>query len=308
MPPLMLFVVGLTVAGFIAALVVLLRPEKAAEGEAAVAASSPAPHAPQDRAPVLTRFLTAAGLNNKLQQRLLAAGLLLRPSELLAGSFVTGAVAAAAVMVLKHSIVLAAPAAVFGFMLPYVLVIMRIGQRQAQFRKQLPEALEMIASALRSGYSFARAVQLVAEQMNSPLKDEAQRMVDELAVGMTLDEALDNLAERQPSYEVKLFVAAVQIQTRVGGNLAEILLKTAQMMREREQLRREIAALTAEGRMSAGILAALPVVLAVAVNHMNPGYMNIMFTDPMGRYMLVAAAGLMLMGLFTIKQLINVDM
>ncbi|MBC7286958.1 MAG: type II secretion system F family protein [Armatimonadetes bacterium] len=261
-----------------------------------------------DRAPLLTGLLSATGVNGRLQQQLLAAGMLLRPSELAAISLVAGGIAFGAVVALKHSLVLAAPAGVAGVLAPYATVLFRAGQRQTQFRKQLPEALEMIATALRSGYAFARAVQLVAEQMSPPLSEEAQRLVDELAVGIGLNEALENLSERQPSYEVKLFAAAVQIQTRVGGNLADILLKTAQMMREREQLRKEIAALTAEGRMSAAILAALPVVLALAVHHTNPGYMEILFEDPLGKYLLAAAAGLMFMGLLTIKQLISVEM
>ncbi len=243
-----------------------------------------------------------------MQQELLAAGLLVRPSELAAVSLGLTALLFVAAFLVGQSVPVALAASILGLLAPPLAVRQRVASRRMKCQRQLPEVLELIATALRSGYSLPRALELVARQMGPPVSDEAQRVVDELAVGVSLDEALDNLSRRQGSYEIKLFTAAVQIQTRVGGNLAEMLIKTAAMVRQRAQLAGEIAALTAEGRLSAGILAALPVLLALAVARLSPGYLAPLITDPLGRYLCVAGVLLMVSGLVMIRRLITVDL
>ncbi len=302
---LLLILGGAMVAVAVLALV-LAKPAEQAEGENKAQARRLRSAA--DRAPLLTKLLARTHLNRRLQQEILAAGLLLRPSELVAGALGLSGAAFVTVLLIRHSLPLALLASLAGLAAPFVWLSVRKAKREKAFMQQLPEAMELIATALKSGYSFARAVQLLAEQAEKPMSEEAQRIVDELQVGISLEEALDNLATRHPSYDVKLFVAAVQIQTRIGGNLAEILLKTAAMIRERMQLQQEIAALTAEGRLSAGILAALPIFLATVVNFLSPGYLKPMLEDPLGRYMLLAGGGLLLMGMLTIKRLLTVDL
>jgi tight adherence protein B len=260
-----------------------------------------------DRAPLLTRLLSATGLQASMQQTLLAAGLLVRPSELAAVSVAASALAFGLVLVLRHSVVLAVLAGVGAVLLPTLAVNHRVGSRRREFQHRLPEALELIASALRSGYTFSRCLQLVSREMRGPMGDEAQRFTDELAVGIPTEEALDRLTERQPSYDVKLFAAAVQMQARVGGNLAEILLKTGAMVRERYQLQSEIRALTAEGRLSAAILAAIPIFLAIVVSVISPGYLTPMMEEPLGRYMVVGGVMLWLTGLGAIRKLVTLD-
>jgi tight adherence protein B len=187
-------------------------------------------------------------------------------------------------------------------------VNLRIAKRRREFERRLPEALELMASALRSGYTFSRALQLVAKEMPGPMGDEAQRFTDELLVGVSVEEAVERLAERQPTYDVKLFAAAVQINSRVGGNLAEILLKTAGMVRQRFQIQSEIRALTAEGRLSAGVLAAIPVFMAVVINAISPGYLAPLLSERVGHFMILAGFFLWTSGLYMIKKLVTVDL
>ncbi len=289
-----------------------IRASLRADPLAAGASSSPAAGASgggagSDRAPLLTRLISVGSAGKSLQQTLLAAGLLVRPSELVAISLGLACLAFSAALLAHQMILVGIVIADVTSVLPLLVVRFLEARRRAEFQTSLPDALDLIASALRSGYSFARALILVSQEMKGPMASEAQRVIDELAVGLSLDEALSRLADRQPSYDVRLFTAAVQIQTRVGGNLAEILLKTASMVRLRCQLQSEIRTLTAEGRLSAGIIAGIPILLAFAVSALNPGYLSPLFEDPIGRIILGTGAGMWVLGILAIKKLIAIE-
>lgn len=296
------------VGALVALVFALLGPKERETGKAGQAAKKEGRHDGADRAPLLTRLLSVGGLDRSFQQMLLAAGLLVRPSELAAAGLSAAAVGFGVALVAWHSLTMAGLAAIGLLALPVCLVNLRINKRRREFERRLPEALELMASALRSGYTFSRALQLVAKEMPGPMGDEAQRFTDELLVGVSVEEAVERLAERQPTYDVKLFAAAVQINSRVGGNLAEILLKTAGMVRQRFQIQSEIRALTAEGRLSAGILAAIPIFMALVINGISPGYLAPLLTEPLGRYMILGGFLLWTSGLYMIKKLVTVDL
>lgn len=293
------------VGGLVAVVFVLLGPPDDKGGKQAQRAER---RDGADRVPLLTRLLSIGGLDRSLQQMLLAAGLLVRPSELAAASLAAAAVGFAVALVVWHSLMKAGFVAMCLLVLPMCFVNLRIAKRRREFERRLPEALELMASALRSGYTFSRALQLVAKEMPGPMGDEAQRFTDELLVGVSVEEAVERLAERQPTYDVKLFAAAVQINSRVGGNLAEILLKTAGMVRQRFQIQSEIRALTAEGRLSAGVLAAIPVFMAVVINAISPGYLAPLLSERVGHLMILAGFFLWTSGLYMIKKLVTVDL
>jgi tight adherence protein B len=307
-------ILGVVILVAVAVLVLALsvrRPGELEAAEAEAAGNAQGQRGEQvgaDRAPILTRVLSATGLQASMQQTLLAAGLMVRPSELAAVSVAAAAVVFGAVLVISHSLGLSLLSGIGGALLPTVVVQQLVGRRRREFQHRLPEALELIASALRSGYNFSRCLQLVAKEMPGPMGDEAQRFTDELAVGIPTEEALDRLTERQPSYDVKLFAAAVQMQARVGGNLSEILLKTGAMVRERYKLQGEISALTAEGRLSAVILAGVPIFLAIVVSTLSPGYLTPLLAEPLGRYLALGGAVLWVVGLSMIKRLVTVDL
>jgi tight adherence protein B len=262
--------------------------------------------ADDDPSPLLSRLLDHMGATRKLQWRLLQAGLLVRPTELMVlvlglsgGGFVVG-------MVIHGPILAAAMAAMAGW-LPFVWIGMRHQKRSKALVDQLAEALAMMASSLRSGYSFMRAMQVVRDEMDPPISEEFGRVLDELNVGVSHERALRHLLERCPQGDIELVVTACQIQANVGGNLAEILDTTANMIRERVRLQGEISALTAEGRLSASILIALPIGLGLIVNHLSPGYLNPLVQTHVGMMLSAGACSGMLMGVLVIRKMLQVQ-
>ena len=299
MSPLMLLAAVLLLAG--AAVVVLLSLRGDRDP-----APQPALPPPGDPAPRLNRLLAHTGLASRLQWELVRAGVLLRPSELVAVALGAAALGWMLGFFLVKSALAGLLLAGVGLLGPWLAVTSRKAQRQRKLTAQLPGALGMLASALRSGYSLLRAMQVVAEEMAAPLSAEFHRVMDETAVGYSLDQSLNNLVHRTQSADIKLIVTAMQIQAQVGGNLAEILDKTAAIIRDRFQLAAEVSALTAEGRMSVSVLAGLPVGVAFIINLVNPGYMGPMFTDPLGRMMLAGAAVMLSSGLLIVKRMLAV--
>ncbi|NSW56059.1 MAG: type II secretion system F family protein [Armatimonadetes bacterium] len=310
MPPVAIIAAATLLTGVaIAALIMAFSSARRQEsGDEPVAVEpAPQPHVrPGDASPIITGTLQRMGVNRRLQWMLLQAGLLLRPSELVAlmlGCAGAGFVIGMVVRQLLGAIVLA----LVGLMIPWFYVSIRISARRRSLGNQLAEALSMMASSLRSGYSFLRAMQVVCDEMDPPISEEFGRLLDELNVGVSQEDALKHLHERCPTPDVELVVTACQIQANVGGNLAEILETAAEMIRERVRLHGEINALTAEGRLSAGILAALPVFLALVVDRLSPGYLQPLFSTKPGLIMFGGASVAMLAGLALIKKMLNIQ-
>lgn len=161
---------------------------------------------------------------------------------------------------------------------------------------QLPDALDLMARALRSGHAFSSALQMVAEEGPQPLAGEFALVAEQMALGGDPDEAFEALAQRIPVDEVRFFVMAVKLQRQTGGQLAEVLGNIAQLLRQRLQLVDKVRVLTAEGRLSAKVLAALPPVTAAALLAVRPEFVAVLWTDPTGVRMLQASAALMLLG------------
>ncbi len=179
-------------------------------------------------------------------------------------------------------------------------------RRLAKFGKQLPEALELMARALRSGHSLAAGLKLVADEMKEPIKAEFTRVYEEQNFGIPLEDALEEMAERVPNLDLRFFVTAVVLQRTTGGDLAEILDKIGHLVRERYQIFGQVQALTGEGRLSGIVLLALPPVLAVVVYRLNPDYMMMLVEDPLGQKMLAVAVILQIVGALVIKKIINI--
>jgi tight adherence protein B len=255
---------------------------------------------------MLGRLLFLTGIQSRLRWEMVRAGVMLWPSELAALAAGTGALGWALGRIALHQNLLGLALAAAGLAGPWLAVGARRGQRMKRLTEQLPPALTMLASSLRSGYSLVRGFQVLAEEMQPPMAEEIQQVLDETYVGFSLEQALTNLAERTQSSDIKLVVTAVQIQSQVGGNLAEILDKTAALIRDRFQLASEVSALTAEGRMSTAILVGMPIGLALIINVLSPGYLNPMLSDPLGHLMLMAASGMLLLGVVIIRKMLDV--
>ncbi len=296
--------VFLLVAGLGFALAQGFAPREA-DGEEAPSEVGP-PTSPKDPAPTLGKLLHLTGFQARLRWEIVRAGVMLWPSELLALSAGLGALGWVLGRIVLHQGLVGALLAGGGLAVPWLLIGARRAQRLKRLTQQLPSALTMVASSLRSGYSLLRAFQILAEEMQPPISEEIRRVLDETNVGYSLDQALSNLIERTRSADVKLVVTAIQIQNRVGGNLAEILDKTAALIRDRFQLASEISALTAEGRMSTAVLVGLPIGLGLIINVLSPGYLTPLFTDPLGRMMLLVAGAMLSLGMIIIRKLLAV--
>jgi len=189
---------------------------------------------------------------------------------------------------------------------PFMWLIMRRKRRLNKFASQLPDALELVARALRAGHSLAAGFHLVAQEGSDPIAEEFGRVFEEQNLGIPFEEALENLTERVPNLDLKFFVTAVILQRQTGGDLAEILDKIGHLIRERFKIWGQVQALTGEGRLSGIVLLALPPLLFVTVYRMNPDYIQLLFTDELGKKMLVAGIFSQLVGALVIRKIINI--
>jgi tight adherence protein B len=204
------------------------------------------------------------------------------------------------------NVVFAPLAAIFLSTLPIVWLLMRRKRRLKRFAAQLPEALELIARALRAGHSLAAGLSLVAQEMSEPISTEFGRTFEEQNFGIPLEEALDGLTQRVPNLDLKFFSTAIILQRQTGGDLSEILDKIGHLIRERFQIFGQVQALTGEGRLSGIVLLALPPALFAVVYRMNPDYLMLLFTDELGKKMLVGGVLMQLFGALVIRKIVNI--
>lgn len=197
--------------------------------------------------------------------------------------------------------------AVLAFMVVQMLLKGAVERRAKKFTAQLSDALVLIANSLRSGFSFMQAIELVSKEMRPPISREFGRLLNEMNLGAGADDALENLTRRVASLELELVSTAVLIQRQVGGNLAEVLDTIAETIRDRARMRREISALTAQGRLSGFIVGALPIALAVYIFVVSPEFISLLWTDPLGQVMIGGAVVMQLIGAFIISKIIAIE-
>ncbi|MBL8228564.1 MAG: type II secretion system F family protein [Bryobacterales bacterium] len=191
-------------------------------------------------------------------------------------------------------------------LLPYLYIRGLRNKRLRKIEEQFPEAMESVARAMRAGYAFAGAIENVARQAKNPLRKELARAVNESALGLPWEQALVGLAERLPIQEVHLFVAAVQVQSRAGGDLSEVLEKFAENMREAWALRGEVRSVSSQGRFAGYILTALPIVVGLAMFAVAPDFMRPLYEEELGRILLMCAAGGLIAAHFIIRKLVDI--
>ncbi len=176
-----------------------------------------------------------------------------------------------------------------------------------KFEEMFPEALDLISRAIRAGHAFQTAMGMAADELRDPVGPEFKKAFDQHNFGLPLRDALDQLAQRVPSLDVRFFVTAVQIQRDTGGNLAEILDNLAHVVRERFKIQRQIRVHTAHGRFTGYVLVALPAALAVALSFINPEHMNLLFRERLGQMMLIIAMIMQTIGFFWIRYVIKIE-
>lgn len=192
------------------------------------------------------------------------------------------------------------------FSLPWIWLYWKRASRLKRFASQLPDAMELVARALRAGHSLAAGLHVVAEEMPEPISKEFRHVYDEQNLGISLEEALDHMCNRVPNLDLRFFVTSVNIQRQTGGDLAEILDRIGHVIRERFKILGQVKALTAEGRLSGIVLIAMPIGLFFMMMYMKPDYISLLWTDPMGVKMSIGAIVLMLIGAYAIKKIVDI--
>jgi tight adherence protein B len=255
----------------------------------------------------MTRVMTP-GTHDRLARRLDLAGSARKPAEwAVLGTCLAVGVATTLSLVTSYVFIGVLGGAVIGWLAMRLSLSIRILRRRASFSDQLPDMLQLIASTLQAGFSLPQAMDAVIRQENQPAAGEFSRALAEARIGVDLDSALEAVAIRMGSDDLRWTVMAMRIQQGVGGNLAEVLLTIADTIRERAYLRRQVSALSAEGRLSAYILVALPLVVATWLFISSPDYMRPLYTTPMGEVMLAIAAVMLAVGAFWMHRTIRVE-
>jgi len=241
----------------------------------------------------LRRFIRQAGVRVTPPQLALCAALL----AILGGSL--GAATEAAVF--------AAPAgAALAGVLPLLWLFWKRYQRLGKFESQMPDAMDLLARSLRAGHGLADGLRLIGEEMAEPISEEFHRCYQQQALGVPLEDTLEGLTFRVPNLDLRFFVNAVVLQRQTGGDTAEVLDKIAHLVRQRFQIRAQVKALTGEGRLSGVVLLAMPIVLGIYMYFRNPDYLMVLFQDPLGQKLILAAAALQMMGAVVIKKIVDI--
>lgn len=191
--------------------------------------------------------------------------------------------------------------------IPFLYLLQKKNTRLRKFTEQFPDSLDMIARSLRAGHSFTSAIQVVSQEMPDPVSKVFRIAYDEQGLGLSLAESLSNMTIRINSLDLSFFVTAVNIQRDTGGNLAEILEKLGITIRERFRILGQLKVYTAQGRLSGLILALIPIVLALVLWIINPGYIKVLFVTKLGNYMLGSAVVLQIIGFFVIRKIIRIQ-
>lgn len=190
---------------------------------------------------------------------------------------------------------------------PFAVIAWMRSKRLRRFEEHLPEALDLLGRAVRAGHSFTTGLELIAQECAEPIAGEFRATFEEQNLGLPLRESLLNLTERVPLVDVRLLVTALLIQRDTGGNLAEILDELSRVIRERFRIYREVGVKTAQGKLTAVILIALPVIMLAALGSLNPDYVRVLFVDPTGRTMLMVAAAMQVVGSMILWKIVHID-
>jgi tight adherence protein B len=260
----------------------------------------------QDMVTLTGRLADRIGLLNRVESRLEQADLPLRPPEALF-FYMTAVVVVALFSILIFSPIMGMVLTLLAFFGPLMYLSLRRRRRLRKFEMQLPSVLNMLSGSMRAGFSFAQGLEAVAEEASEPSARELQRVHAESRLGRPIEDALEDSASRMQSVDLMWAVMAIRIQREVGGNLAELLDTVSMTMTQRERMRREILALTAEGRMSAWVLGVFPPMFAALLFVVQPGYMNLLFSDSLGVSAVIGSTIMAGVGFLWLRKIMQIE-
>jgi Flp pilus assembly protein TadB len=256
----------------------------------------------------VTKRLMSPAAEQRLTSRLELAGVMRKPAEWVMLGAAGGIVVAGAVSILTGSPIIGVlVGALVGWLSMRMLLSFLIRRRRAAFAEQLPDLLQIIASSLQSGFSLPQALDAAVRETAQPAAGEFARALAEARLGADLEDALETIAVRMGSDDLQWTVMAIRIQRGIGGNLAEVLTTTVSTIRERGYLRRQVHALSSEGRLSAYVLIALPIVVGTFLFLTRRAYMRPLWTTHVGEFMLFGAFVLLVVGILLMRQMIKIE-
>jgi tight adherence protein B len=252
---------------------------------------------------VLARWSRMGDVRDVLSQ----AGIATKPGQILLSIAVTALATYLVAYAFFGTVLLSVASAIVIGSIPIFTIYYRRRSRLRSFEKNFPEAIDLLSRAVRAGHALYNGMEIVGQEMNEPLAGEFRKTFEEQRLGLQFREALINLTKRVPLQDVRFFAAALIIQEESGGNLAEILGNLSSTVRDRFKIRGEVRVRTAQGRLTAAILMALPPLILILLNFMNPGYCKALFTDTYGITALASAAGLQVIGGFLLWKIVSID-
>lgn len=256
--------------------------------------------------PALQRALLAMPRVHELDRLLVQSGLNLNVAGFLGFTAAAGLAGLLVPLLPGWPLLLAALVGAGAAMLPLLVVLNARRRRLQRIERRLPDALDLMGRAMRAGHAFPTAMKMVGDELPEPIAGEFRVVFDEVNYGIPMQTALMNLATRVPGTDLSYFVVAVLIQRETGGNLAELLDKLATLVRARFKLLGTIRVLSAEGRLSAWILSLLPFCTAVLIQIVNPKFLRVLWTDPLGWRMVIGALVLMAFGILWMRRIIRI--
>ena len=255
----------------------------------------------------LNQYIASTTVASKTQQKLMRADLNITPTEYLVMRVGVTAFAFILGWIISQHIVGSILLSLIGWFIPAFYVHRRYQKRIKAFNDQLPDVISLLVGSLRAGYGLLHAITVVVEEMPEPSASEFARVLREVSIGYSMDDALDHLVERMASDDLEMMVISIHVQNEVGGNLAEVLETIGETIRDRIRLLGEIRSLTAQQRMTGTVLTAMPFLLAVVLMLINPDYMMGMFEPGWPRLIPVSAVLMMIMGYIIMQRVIKLD-
>jgi|HubBroStandDraft_6_1064221.scaffolds.fasta_scaffold100401_2 tight adherence protein B len=257
--------------------------------------------------PAVHRLMLHWAWSVRLQERISQAGLTMKAGKLILISACLFLGTAVIVGLFTPMLLVGLLIGICVGLIPYGVVMYLRQKRLRAFEERFPEALDLLGRAVRAGHAFTTGLEMIAKESPEPIASEFRTTFEEQNFGLPLRDALLNMTERIPSIDVRFFVTALLIQKETGGNLAEILDGLARVIRDRFRIYREVRVRTAQGRLTAGILIALPIFMMLVLMVMNPNYMGVLFHDPKGMLALTVAGIMQVIGSLVIWKIIHIE-
>ncbi len=257
--------------------------------------------------PWMHRLLLGWAGAHRLRVFLTQAGLKTKPAKLILLTVMLALGTLVLILLFHGGTVLALVLGIGAGFVPTAVVAMMRSRRLRLFEAHFPEAIDLLGRALRAGHAFTTGMEMIGKELPEPVAGEFRAVFEEQNFGLPLRDAMLNLTERVPLIDVRFFVTALLIQKETGGNLAEILDNLSKVVRERFRIQGEVRIRTAQGRLTAIILMALPPMMIILMRVVNPGYINLLFTDPWGPWFLGVAAVLQVVGSIVLWKIVQIE-